>query len=211
MSRQVFHVLHENPARCIKLDTTTKRVTFVKKLYFHVRLYSSNIKERLQRLTRKKDDSTVSDHKKVNGNFESSLLTQMSTHQINNFKDCLLQTFTYFQHSHLDFQMPVLCSVEFIDIYMAFYCHTQTSCCVVMDATSRKHVTVFSFANFNRFCVVAVNGGQWIEFYLTISSCNRKVLKLFRNSILHSSNQIKAANHPQKNSREKRIGAGRVG
>ena len=96
-----------------------------------------------------------------------------------------------FQHSHLDFQMPELCSVEFVDIYMALHCHTQTSCCVVMDAASRKHMAVFSFGNFNRFCAVAVNGGQRIEFYLTISSCNTNVLTLFRNSILHSSIQIK--------------------
>ena len=63
-----------------------------------------------------------------------------------------------FQHSHLYFQMPELCSVEFVDIYMALYCHTQTIRSVVMNATSGKHMTVFSFGNFNRFGVVAVNG-----------------------------------------------------
>ena len=86
--------------------------------------------------------------------------------------------------------MPVLCSVKFVDIYMSLYCHTQASCSVVMDASSRKHYTVFSFGNFNRFGVMAVNGGQWVEFYLTISSCNGKGLILFENSILHNPNQI---------------------
>ena len=98
--------------------------------------------------------------------------------------------------------MPELCSVEFVDIYMALNCHTQTGCSVVMNAASRKHMTVFRFSNFNRFGVVAVNGGQWIEFYLTISSCNRRVLVLFRNSILHSSILIRAANNPQKVARQ---------
>jgi len=94
--------------------------------------------------------------------------------------------------------MPKLCSVEFVHIYMPLYCHTQTGCSVVMDATSRKHMTVFRFSNFNRFGVVAVNGGQWIEFYLTISSCNRKVLVLFKNSIIHRLTRIKAVHNPQK-------------
>lgn len=99
-----------------------------------------------------------------------------------------------FQHSHLDFQVPVLRPVQFVDIYMAFHCHTKTSCSVVMDASSRKHVTVFSFGNFNRFGVVAVNGGQWIESYLPISSWNTKVLIQFRDSILHSTLKTKAVN-----------------
>ena len=122
--------------------------------------------------------------KKVNGNF--SFLTQMSMHQKSDFKDLFL-------NNHLDLQMSVLCSVEFVDIYKALYRHTQTGCSVVIDATSRKHMTVFSFGNFNGFRVVAVNGGQWIKSYLTISSCKTNGLILFRKSILRSSIQIRSS------------------
>lgn len=110
-------------------------------------------------------------------------------HQESDFKDLFLNIHVF--NSHLDLQMSVLCSVEFVDIYKALYRHTQTGCSA--DATSRKHMTVFSFGNFNGFRVVAVNGGQWIESYLTISSCKTNVLILFRNSILCSSIQIRSS------------------
>lgn len=112
----------------------------------------------------------------MNGNFSNSLLTQMNMHQKSDFKDLFLNIHVF--NSHLDLQMSVLCSVEFVDIYKALYCHTQTGCSVVIDATSRKHMTVFSFGYLNRFRVVAVNGGQWIESYLTISSCKTNVFIL---------------------------------
>lgn len=126
-------------------------------------------------------------------------MTQINTHKIMILRISFYKHWHNFQHNHLDFQMPELCSVKFVDIYMALYCHTQASCSVVMNATSRKHVTVLSFGNFNRFCVMTVNGGQWIEFYLTISSCNTNVLVLVKNSILHNLNQIKSCKYPQRN------------